>query len=136
MSRPRGGAPERKRKPMAVTNVDLARESALKLYQSGRLSEAVALSRQFLNSQSNDADPLQILAITLSRLGAGVESIAIFRRIVALNPGSAKARNNLARLLRLARETCTARLSIIDRRLRLLAYLIHCLVKIPYSVTR
>lgn len=73
--------------------------SAIALMQSGRLAEAEALVRHYLQSHPDDVAAICILGDLAGRAGIHSQAIALFRRATMLAPNFGEAKLNLARVL-------------------------------------
>jgi predicted O-linked N-acetylglucosamine transferase (SPINDLY family) len=74
-------------------------DQAIRLHQSGQLSEAERLYRQILAAEPRRADVLQRLGILAHQSGHRQEAIEFLRQAVALNPDAADAQVNLGVVL-------------------------------------
>ena len=71
------------------TNLDPALDAAIKLQQSGRLTEARAVYEGFLESQPENTEALHLLGMTFAQLGDNQTAAAFMRRAVVLAPDNA-----------------------------------------------
>lgn len=81
------------------TTLDPALDAAIKLQQSGRLTEAKAVYEGFLETQPENIEALHLLGMTCAQLGENQTGVAYMKRAVALAPGNADFSLNLASLL-------------------------------------
>jgi len=81
------------------TNLDPYMDAAIKLQQSGRLTEARAVYEGFLHSQPENAKALHLLGMTCAQLGDNQTAVKCMRSAVALAPDKADFSLNLANVL-------------------------------------
>ena len=81
------------------TTLDPALDAAIKLQQSGRLTEARAVYEGFLESQPENPEALHLLGMTCAQLGDNQTGVAYMRRAVVLAPDKADFSLNLANIL-------------------------------------
>lgn len=74
-------------------------KSALERYRAGEREQAVALYRQVLRDDPDNADALHLLGVIASESGERATAIALIERALALSPRMAAAWNNLAGIL-------------------------------------
>jgi protein O-GlcNAc transferase len=84
---------------MAEISIDQLFETALGHHQAGELPEAEALYRQILQSQSDDADVIQLLGLVHSQSDRKEEAVELLQRAVELNPQAPDAHYNLGMVL-------------------------------------
>lgn len=89
--------------------IDRPVKQALSLQNQGRSGEAYALLLPLMSQRAGDADYDYALGLAAADSGRPAEAIIAFQRILAAQPGNAKARAELARAYALAGDIDTAR---------------------------
>jgi tetratricopeptide (TPR) repeat protein len=93
-----------KKKDRAMTDSKANSEAlyrvALNFHQQGRLTDAVAAYRRFLNLQPNDAEAHNNLGVALKSLGHLNEAVICHETALRLQPNYPEAHNNLGAALR------------------------------------
>lgn len=89
-------------------------QSALTAFQAGDDQQAESLAHQALNGTPDDPELLQLLALTVGRLGRHAETLSYLERAIHLAPGHAQCHYNLAVTCQQAGFTDLAMLSYRD----------------------
>ena len=74
--------------------------SAMQLYELGRIPEALDLYNRILDSQPDDAQLLYLLGVANLQIGQTRQGMAFLQRSLAVVPGDAVAHNNIGLALR------------------------------------
>src|SRR5579883_1828330 len=69
---------------------------AIEAMNAGKLAAADIAMRHFLEFQPDDAAAIHLLGIIAARVGARDQAISCFQQALALEPGNARIRDNLA----------------------------------------
>ena len=74
-------------------------DTALEHYQAGRLAAAAQICRQMLQQQADDVGALHLLGLIAARHQQFEQAIALYQRVIALQPQHLEAYNNLGIVL-------------------------------------